>query len=327
MTTARAHTNIALIKYWGKADTTLMLPATSSLSMTLDAFYTDTQVVFDAQLTADTFTLDHQVQSGASLAKVSAFLDHVRALSHQSSFARVSSINHVPTAAGLASSASAYAALALAASTAAGLQLDEKALSRLARRGSGSASRSILGDYVIWHRGQDDASSFAENVPVAPTLDLAMVAVLVSDHAKTISSRRGMADTVATSPYFSAWTTANETACAEMVRALAAGDFEQVGALTERSALMMHATTLAANPPFTYLLPQSLAIVQFAQTLRETGLAVYATMDAGPNVKLLTRATDAEEVARRVKAEFGVQTVCATPGPAAHLISDEEVTS
>lgn len=322
MTTARAHTNIALIKYWGKADQKLMLPATSSLSMTLDAFYTDTSVVFDADLAADTFILDGVAQTGAKLVPVSTFLDRVRALSGRQNYARVTSVNHVPTAAGLASSASAYAALALAASRAAGLNLDAAALSRLARRGSGSASRSILGDYVVWHRGTDDLSSFAENATVSPALDLRMIAVLVSDKEKRVSSRQGMAATVATSAYFDAWVAENELACQKMLVALEAGDFTRVGELTERSALMMHATTLAANPPFTYMLPESLALVQYAQAMRADGIPVYATMDAGPNVKLLTTAEYADEVQSRVTAKFGEQTVCAAPGPAAHILED-----
>lgn len=150
MTTyARAHTNIALIKYWGKADKKLMLPATSSISLTLNDFYTDTAVTFDSTLSEDHFVLNDQPQSPVA---VSRFLDHVRKLANIKTRARVSSLNHVPTAAGLASSASAFAALALAASRAAGLNLSPIDLSRLARRGSGSATRSIFGGAVIWHR-------------------------------------------------------------------------------------------------------------------------------------------------------------------------------
>ena len=170
MTTyARAHTNIALIKYWGKANKQLMLPATSSISLTLNDFYTDTAVTFDPELNQDQLTLNHQMQSPTA---VSRFLDHVRHLAQIDTRARVTSLNHVPTAAGLASSASAFAALALAASRAAGLNLTPTALSRLARRGSGSATRSIFGGAVIWHRGSDDQSSFAEPLTIQPTLPL-----------------------------------------------------------------------------------------------------------------------------------------------------------
>lgn len=317
---ARAHTNIALIKYWGKADQALILPATSSISMTLAAFYTDTAVTFDAALTADTFTLDGKLQSPQAAARVTQFLDLVRQRAGIATFARVQSDNHVPTAAGLASSASAFAALALAASDAAGLELTPTELSRLARRGSGSASRSIFGDMVIWHRGTDDGSSFAEPLPINPKLDLRMIAVVVDDMPKSIGSRVGMQRTVATSPYFPAWVTANEAAASAMQQALADGDMATVGALTERSAMMMHASTMAANPPFTYLQPVSLALFDYAAELRVNGFQVYATADAGPNVKLLTTAQDADRVLQQVQAKFNVRAVMSGPGPAARII-------
>jgi diphosphomevalonate decarboxylase len=318
---ARAHTNIALIKYWGKRDATLMLPANSSVSMTLDKFYTDTTVEFVPGQQTDHFLLDNHPQDAAATARVSKILDLVRAKSGFSYGAQVSSHNHVPNAAGLASSASAYAALALAASSAAGLHLDSADLSRLARRGSGSASRSIAGGFVIWHRGSDDFSSFAEPVAVAPELDLRMVTVLIDKQQKKVSSRTGMAHMASTSPYFKAWTEACETACPQMLTALAAGDFEQVGELAERNALMMHATNMAANPPFMYFEPATIATLQYAAELRAQGLAVYATMDAGPNVKLLCQSTTATQIARLVAARIGTQTEICAPGPAAHLLS------
>lgn len=318
---ARAHTNIALIKYWGKQDAELMLPANSSVSMTLDKFYTDTTVEFSPDLAADTFILDGVLQDTSATAKVSRVLNLVRTMSQRRLFARVDSHNHVPNAAGLASSASAYAALALAASQAAGLQLDQAALSRLARRGSGSASRSIAGGFVIWHRGSDDQSSFAESVPVAANLHLRMVTVMIDKQQKKVSSRSGMAHMAATSPYFDAWVNACEAACPQMTAALAAGDFEQIGRLAERNALMMHATNMAANPPFMYFEPATIATIQYASDLRESGIPVYATMDAGPNVKLLCQADDASRVAELVAAKIGTQTEICAPGPAAHLLS------
>lgn len=319
---ARAHTNIALIKYWGKRDAELMLPANSSISMTLDQFYTDTTVEFVAGQSGDRFVLDNELQDAAATAKVSKILDLVRQMSGQTAGAQVHSRNHVPNAAGLASSASAYAALALAASSAAGLQLDNAALSRLARRGSGSASRSIAGGFVIWHRGSDDESSFAEPLPVAADLDMRMVTVLIDKSQKKVSSRTGMAHMAATSPYFEAWTAACEVACPQMADALAAGDFERIGTLAERNALMMHATNMAANPPFMYFEPATIATLQYAADLRAQGIPVYATMDAGPNVKLLCQAAHAPQIAKLVADHIGTQTEICAPGPAAHLLSE-----
>ena len=187
--TARAHTNIALVKYWGKADEELIIPQNNSLSLTLDHFYTDTTVQFDPTLTADQFTLNGQAQETT---KITKFLDIIRQMAASQLFARVESTNHVPTMAGLASSASAYAALALAGSKALGLDLSSKDLSRLARRGSGSACRSIYGGFVEWQKGDSDQTSYA--VPLVENLDwdVKMIAIVVNDKQKKIASRAGM---------------------------------------------------------------------------------------------------------------------------------------
>ncbi|WP_125703433.1 diphosphomevalonate decarboxylase [Lacticaseibacillus daqingensis] len=319
MTTARAHTNIALIKYWGKRDAALMLPYTSSVSLTLADFYTDTTVVFDPALPADTFTLADQVRPTT---KVTPFLDLVRAQAGLTTRARVRSVNHVPTAAGLASSASAYAALALAASRAAGLTLDAQALSRLARRGSGSATRSLFGGLSVWHRGHDDATSFAEALP-ATTLPLRMVVVLVNAGPKPVSSRALMANTVATSPYYPAWVTHNEAAAAAMIQALAANDFPAIGHLTEQSAMQMHAAIMAADPAFTYFEPETLTVWQTVQALRAQGVPAYATMDAGPNVKILTLAPHVDAVQAALLPRFAGRLMTTAPGPAAHILEDQ----
>lgn len=323
--TARAHTNIALIKYWGKANSELILPANSSVSLTLDKFYTDTTVEFTPQLTCDVLTIDGQRQNPVATQKVTKFLDIVRLRAGIKLFARVDSTNHVPMAAGLASSASAYAALAVAAAKAAGLQVDAPELTRLARRGSGSASRSIDGGCVIWHRGSDDLTSFAEPVAVNPALNLRMIALVIDHNQKQISSRSGMAETVATSPYFAAWVKTAEQASAAMVDALRGTDFAKVGALAERSALMMHATTLAAEVPFTYFKPETLATLQMVQQIRSAGLPAYATMDAGPNVKVLTTAEHVEAVAAKLKAQFPWPQIICAPGPAATILQEEKI--
>ena len=158
---ARAHTNIALIKYWGKADEALILPMNNSLSLTLDRFYTETCVTFDPSYTADAFTLNGERMEGKALQKMVDFLDIVRTRANTTLHAHVDSQNFVPTAAGLASSASAYAALAQACNIALDMQLSDRDVSRLARRGSGSASRSIFGGFVEWEKGYDDETSYS----------------------------------------------------------------------------------------------------------------------------------------------------------------------
>ncbi len=299
--TAVAHPNIALIKYWGKRDDRLILPATSSLSLTLDVHPTTTTV---ALAEADSASLDGAPMTGDALERVVRFLDLVRELAGSEARASVVSTNAGPTAAGLASSASGFAALAAAAAHAYGLDLDERALSRLARRGSGSASRSIYPGFAQWHAGSDDESSFAEPVE-APGIDAAMVVAVVDGGPKHVSSRAAMRETVRTSPFFAAWIDSSAVDLADLRAALAAGDLPAVGDVAERNAMRMHATMLGAEPPVRYLSPASVAVLDRVRQLRAEGVGAWATMDAGPNVKVLTDRADAERV-RAAVAELGV---------------------
>ncbi|MDN5937761.1 MAG: diphosphomevalonate decarboxylase, partial [Salinisphaera sp.] len=200
---ARAHANIALIKYWGKRDGPGNLPATGSISVTLDALFTDTSVAFLPHLSKDEICLE----SGGDTRRVSRFVDLVRRRAGMTMAARVHSRNSFPTSAGLASSASAFAALALAACHAAGLSLSVAELSALARQGSGSAARSLFGGYVEMRRGGTANGQDAHAVSLcAPAhWPLAMVIAITSTDTKTTGSSKGMARTAATSPYYPAW--------------------------------------------------------------------------------------------------------------------------
>lgn len=302
---ARAYTNIALIKYWGKKDEELILPMNNSLSLTLDAFYTETTVSFDPALQADTFLLDGQLQNTAATAKISRFLDLLRELAGTKLRAAVTSENFVPTAAGLASSASGLAALAAAGNAALQLGLDDSQLSRLARRGSGSACRSIFGGFVEWEQGTDDLTSLAHPL-VANGFenDLAMLFVLINDKQKDVSSRDGMRRTVATSAFYPGWLASLPEDLAAIKQAIATQDFTALGRITEANGLKMHATTLAAVPPFTYWSPQSLMAMDLVRQLRATGTECYFTMDAGPNVKVLCRRQDEAAVQQAFSNSF-----------------------
>lgn len=322
----RAHTNIALIKYWGKRNKDLFLPVTSSLSLTLDAFYTDTEVEFDTSLTSDVFYLDGDLQNEVHTAKVSRFLDLFRQEANQPNlFATVRSNNHVPTAAGLASSASAFAALAGACNLALGLNIDTKTLSTFARQGSGSASRSLLGGFVEWHKGQgdDSASSYAEAFDDADW-DVAMVFVIINRQAKKIDSRLGMEHTNKTSPFYELWPREVAQDLEKIKPAIKAHDIDTVGAIAEHNAMKMHAMTIAANPSFTYWEPGSIEAMQIVRALREEGFSAYITMDAGPNVKVLCRASEAERIKRAFVSRFGEeQIIIAKPGPNAYPLDKE----
>ncbi len=307
--TAIAHPNIALVKYWGKADATLNLPATGSLSMTLDIFPTETMVQRDPSLDRDEFVLNGEQRSGVPHERVTAFLDIVRGMAGVDIRARVVSTNTVPSAAGLASSASGFAALAGAAARAYGLQLSPAELSRLARRGSGSAARSIFPGFALWHAG-DDMASYAESIS-APAL--AMVIATVERGEKPVSSREAMRATLNTSPFYPAWVDSTAQTLEQMRAAFAAGDVESIGRLTETNAMRMHATIQACDPPIRYLTPASVALFDQVAQLRANGVFAYATADAGPNVVVLCRPVDAESIATQLAPL--AETRVALPGP------------
>ncbi|MFZ2625161.1 MAG: diphosphomevalonate decarboxylase [Propionibacterium sp.] len=320
--TAVAHANIALVKYWGKADEELVIPRTSSLSLTLDGLATRTTVTF-GEGSSDSLRLDGVVQSGEPLRRVSRFLDLVRCLAATDLHARVDSHNDGPTAAGLASSASGFAALAVAASSAAGLHLDPRALSRLARRGSGSACRSIFGGLVVWHAGHDDESSYAE--PLSCPVPLAVLVARVDAGPKPVSSRQAMRATMTSSPLYEAWAERSAADLSEGLAALRAEDLATAGALFEANALGMHATMIAARPAVIYWQPGTLRVLDAVRAARDEGLPVWATMDAGPNVKVITSSGRAAEAAAWLTDRLEDVPVSVNHcGPAARLISEDE---
>ena len=319
---ARAYTNIALIKYWGKKNEELILPMNNSLSLTLDAFYTETEVIFSDSYMVDEFYLDGTLQDEKATKKVSQFLDLFRKEAGLSLKASVISQNFVPTAAGLASSASGLAALAGACNTALKLGLDDLSLSRFARRGSGSACRSIFGGFVEWEKGHDDLSSYAKSVPSDSFEDdLAMVFVLINDQKKEVSSRNGMRRTVETSSFYQGWLDSVEGDLYQLKQAIKTKDFQLLGETMERNGLKMHGTTLAAQPPFTYWSPDSLKAMDAVRQLRKQGIPCYFTMDAGPNVKVLVENSHLSEVQETFTKLFSKeQVITAHAGPGIAII-------
>ncbi|MCJ1657046.1 diphosphomevalonate decarboxylase [Staphylococcus sp. NRL 16/872] len=285
---ARAHTNIALIKYWGKADEALIIPMNNSLSVTLDRFYTETQVTFDETLSHDQLVLNGEEVDAKESAKIQRYMDMIRKEAGITTHALIESENFVPTAAGLASSASAYAALAGACNEALQLGLSDKDLSRLARRGSGSASRSIFGGFAEWEKGHDDATSYAHSIDANGWEDdLAMIFIVINNKSKKVSSRSGMSLTRETSRFYQYWLNHVDEDLKDTKDAISKKDFKRMGEVIEANGLRMHATNLGAQPPFTYLVPESYEAMRIVHECREAGLPCYFTMDAGPNVKVL----------------------------------------
>jgi diphosphomevalonate decarboxylase len=318
--TARAHSNIALIKYWGKRSAARNLPAVGSISVTLDALYTETTVAFDPDLPADRAVLNGLP---VATARLSPFIDLIRNRAAIDMRAAITSANNFPTGAGLASSASGFAALALAASRAAGLAPEARELSILARQGSGSAARSIFGGFVEMHRGQraDGLDAFSEPLLDPADWPLEIVVALTDNAAKPVNSSVGMSGLDARSDYYEAWVAHAASDLAAARTAIAARDFETLGALTEMSCLKLHGLMMSTRPGLIYWNPATLAVIQGVRALRAAGTPVWFTIDAGPQVKALCAPGHGQAVADALARIPGVlETRLTALGPAAYLI-------
>lgn len=304
---AYAPSNIALSKYWGKRDVALNLPCNSSLSLSLAEWGSRT-AVSESPSGQDEICFNNREMDLAD-PQARKILRHADLFRRSQTIPlRIETLNTIPTAAGLASSASGFAALTLALDRAFGLDLPWASLSLIARLGSGSAARSFWHGFVRWDRGgsADGTDSIANALDVSwPALRIAIVPVDTAP--KKYSSRDGMTHTRATSPLFAAWPDQAERDCAEIEAAVRARDLPKLGALAEANALAMHATMIAARPSLRYLTSDSWQVLSRLSAARETGLEAYATMDAGANVKLIFEAQ--QETA--VQALFPAATIIA----------------
>ena len=287
--TVRSYANIAIIKYWGKKAEKEMVPATSSISLTLENMYTETTLSpLPADETADAFYINGQLQNEAEHAKMRKIIDRYRP--EGAGFVRIDTKNNMPTAAGLSSSSSGLSALVKACNAYFQLGLNRKELALEAKFASGSSSRSFYGPLAAWDKDS------GEIYPVETDLKLSMIMLVLEDQKKPISSRDGMKLCVETSTTFEEWIRQSEQDYKDMLIYLKENDFEKVGVLTEKNALAMHATTKTANPPFSYLTDASYEAMDFVRQLREQGESCYFTMDAGPNVKVLCLEKDLEHL-------------------------------
>lgn len=317
--TAIAHSNIAFVKYWGNRDAQLRLPYNDSLSMNLSAASTSTTVSFSDDLSTDRLTIDGEKHIGPALDRVSRQLDLIRLRAGIRLRAAVQSRNSFPMGTGIASSASGFAALTMAAAQAAGLRLTEAELSALARRGSGSAARSIPGGYVLWHAGSGDRDSFAETVFPAEHWDLRDLVAIVSRRHKGLGSSDGHAAAEG-SPLFAGRLAAMPETLSQLRGALASRDFPRFGAALEAEALSLHAIALTGRPAALYWTPGTVALLMQAQAWRAEGLPVWFTLDAGPNVHLICEGKDAATLEAALRSLDYVEAILANrvAGPA-HL--------
>ncbi len=324
-TTAKTNINFALVKYWGKRDGILMLPQNSSLSVTLDDYGSTTTVEFQPDLNKDQLQIDGETYTqGPEYDRVSQHLDIIRGMSGVDQRAKVVGTNTVLMAAGLASSASGAAAIAAAGSRAAGLDLDDQALSILARRGSGSATRSIHGGFVLWHRGdkEDGSDSYAEQL-VDETYwpEFRVIVTIIDTAQKKVKSRAGMKQTVETCPLYSGWLNSVEPDIEDIQQALKDKDFTKLGQVSEYNGLRLHALMLTTKPTILYWQPTTVAVIHSIQAWREEGLESYMTMDAGPQVKVLCLEKNVAALTTNLNAMEGVQDtiVCKIGGGVEYL--------
>lgn len=306
--TAQAHSNIAFIKYWGNADDALRLPANPSISMNLDGVTTTTTVVWDSALQTDSLSINGAPADEKATQRVSQHLEAIRKRLKLDLKAAVTSENNFPMGAGIASSASSFAALTVAAVAAAGATLTERELSSIARLGSGSASRSVPAGYVEWCTGMSHDESVTYTVAPADHWALVDVIGVISTGHKEVGSREGHG-TAITSDFQAARVASAPARLAQCKEALFAKDFAKFAAVVEHDSNLMHAVMMTSRPPLFYWQPASLLLMEQVRRWRTEGLNVCYTLDAGPNVHCLTTAEHAAEIEARVKALEGVQSV------------------
>lgn len=318
--TAIANPNIAFIKYWGNCNPDARIPANGSISMNLDGLETCTSVTFNSSLTADQLSLNGRIDSGAALARVVEFLNLVRQMAGIKTYALVSSVNNFPMGAGIASSASAFAALSLAASRAAGLELNERQLSQLARKGSGSACRSVPAGFVEWQVDACDLDSAAQSFAPPEHWDLVDCIAVISQEHKPTGSTAGHS-LAYTSPLQVA-RVADAPRRLEICRmAILERDFEAMAEIMELDSNLMHAVMMTSQPPLLYWQPVTFEVMRSVPAWRRAGLPACYTIDAGPNVHVVCPAEYAHQVQERLGQIPGVQHVLTSkPGGPARFI-------
>ena len=284
--TAKARANIALVKYWGKSNSVLNIPAVGSISITLNELWTETEVEFNSSISTDTFFLNGESRKD-QLERVISCLEILRSCANVNYAARVISQNNFPTGAGLASSASGFAALTMATARALSLDLSPKNLSIVARQGSGSAARSIFGGFVEMRAGSkgDGSDSFAEPMLSADEWPLEVVVAVTERKEKAVSSRAGMAKSEVTSPYYGEWVRTNPIDLKSVREAIRVRDFEQLAEVAEFNCLKMHAVAIASQPSLIYWNSATVACIHAVRELRRSGVPVFFTIDAGPQLK------------------------------------------
>lgn len=307
--TAKAPANIALIKYWGKKNEALRIPENDNLSICLDKAFTITTVEFSESFKEDKVVIGKKEAQGVEKERVVKHLERIRKKAGIKLFAKVVSKNSFPTAAGLASSASGFAALTLASSKAAGLNLSEKDLSRLARLGSGSACRSISDGFVYWQGGDSNKTSFAYSLYPPNYWQLRDLTIMIKKEKKKVSTTKGH-QLASDNPFLKARLGLVNKNIKKIKKAFKKKDFSLLGEVIESETLSLHSVMLTSQPALIYWQPATLAVMHRAISLREEGeIESYFTIDAGPNVHLICEKGQEKNLKKKIKKIKGVQKI------------------
>jgi diphosphomevalonate decarboxylase len=318
--TAISHPNIALIKYWGKADEKLNIPLNNNISITLDKLTTTTTVEFSEKYPKDSLILNKK--ETANLERVERVLNEIRKMAGIKDKAKIVSENNFPTGAGLASSSSGFSALALAASKAAGLNLDKKELSILARLGSGSACRSIYGGFVEWLAGKKSEDSYAIQIAKPDYWDLKILVTIIKEDEKEVGSTKGHS-LAKENPFLETRLKILDKYLKDVRNGIKEKDFTKVGKAAEFDCISMHATMMTSIPMLLYWTTGTIRVINAVKKMREEGLECYFTIDAGPNVKVLCLPENAKKIESKLREVKGVKNVIENrPGEDARISED-----
>ncbi len=319
--TATAPANIAFIKYWGKIHDALRIPANSSISMNLSGTTTTTTVEFSQAHAHDSVVLADGIFSEQEVNRIISHLDRIRRIAQSTLCAKIVTSNTFPKGTGIASSASGFAALTVAAAAALGLSLSGKELTVLARIGSGSACRSIPDGFVEWKTGGTSEESYAYSLYPSTHWDLCDVLAIVEKRSKEVTSTDGM-DKATTSPFWKKRFLDVPNRLQQVRDAMQSKDIRLLGEAIEADCLSMHAVMMTQVPSLFYWNQGTMKCIECVGDLRTQGIPVYFTIDAGPNVHCICEANNAMRVADALKACSGVQSVLLNKPSAGTVLTD-----
>lgn len=321
--TAIAHSNTALVKYWGKQNDELIIPMNSSISITTSALTSVTTVEFSQNYNKDQFMLNEQLHEGKIKERVINHLNIVRKIANSSLKAKVVSKNNFPTASGLASSASGFAALTIASCSALGLIKSKKELSMISRRGSGSSCRSIYGGFVEWIKEDENNESYAIQLADENWFDIRDIIVELKAPNRKINTREAMKLSMKTSPFYSSRITNIENQLNNVRKAIKEKNFTLLGETAEIDCLNMHFIAMTSKPTQIFWTSDTLNIMRLIADLRENGIEVYYTIDTGANLHVLTLPKNEKDVIATLNQALNIeQIIPSKPGPDAHIIEE-----